>query len=445
MAALGLALADLLASLGVGPGGRGSATAWASSWRRAPPGCSPPRRARLRRRPRPDAWRDFSLADAGAMRRCGRPQRRSSRSWRRSPGSCSRTSTIRRRSWRRARPRASTRAGGHAQGGAGPQVDAGSTVSHAFHSPLMAGATEPLARRVSERRDQGAALRRGELHRAARPYAVDTARKTFVAHATAPVNFIGGVEACAALGARVWVQVGAGSALLTMARGTLAARGGRPAALVSLAQTDADDTSKLCEALVELAVLGVPLSLSSLLHAEARPVWLPPTPLVTEEYRSVDPRASSRAQARHRIGGAGRGWIQRRAGEVVPGPDGGPQGADRNHPPPDGGPLRETASRRRRRGSGSRSGSGCGAGCGSGCGCGSAAAPASGSGCRHRRPRSPQRPRRRRLGLPPQRHRPGEAPRRRPRIRFPDGGGARRQGHRGVRRVGDAAEVPVRE
>jgi 8-amino-7-oxononanoate synthase len=83
------------------------------------------------------------------------------------------------------------------------------------------------------------------------------------------------------------VQVGAGSALLTMARGTLAARGARPAAMVSLAQTEGDDTTKLCQALAELAVLGVPVSLSTLLRGEARPVWLPPTPLVTEEYRSV--------------------------------------------------------------------------------------------------------------------------------------------------------------
>jgi hypothetical protein len=113
------------------------------------------------------------------------------------------------------------------------------------------------------------------------PASPDAVRALIVRHATAPVNFVGALEASPA---DVFVQVGAGSALLAMARSTLTRR--PPAALVSLATLDADDGSQFTSALVELAVRGLPVDLRPLAQG-ATGTWLPAYPLETESYRVV--------------------------------------------------------------------------------------------------------------------------------------------------------------
>ena len=91
------------------------------------------------------------------------------------------------------------------------------------------------------------------------------------------------------------MQVGAGSALLSMARSTLARR--PPAALVSIAAVEARRRrSQFAAALVELAVQGLPVDLRPL--AEGAPgTWLPSHPLVTEPYRVVTKKPDNERHA----------------------------------------------------------------------------------------------------------------------------------------------------
>jgi 8-amino-7-oxononanoate synthase len=157
-------------------------------------------------------------------------------------------------------------------------------VSHAFHSPLLALAGPALAELV-------AAL---DMRPAARPvvsciskaaYDPATARATLNAHATSSVDFVAGVRELAATGATIFVQAAAGSALLAMARATLRDAGSPMTASIALGGTGDDDGTPFLEALLELAVLGVPVALDALHASEAvRLVWLPPTPLPTETY-----------------------------------------------------------------------------------------------------------------------------------------------------------------
>ena len=104
------------------------------------------------------------------------------------------------------------------------------------------------------------------------------------AHASAPVDFVAGVRAAHAAGARVFVQAVAGTTLLAMARATLRADGSAVAATVPLAGPGADDGAPLIEAMAELAVLGVPVALRALHGDDAALVSLPATPLPTERY-----------------------------------------------------------------------------------------------------------------------------------------------------------------
>jgi hypothetical protein len=66
------------------------------------------------------------------------------------------------------------------------------------------------------------------------------------------------------------------TALLAMARGTLARLGVKAAASVTVAEASGDDTQRLLATLVELAVAGVPVALAALTE-DARLVSLPAT------------------------------------------------------------------------------------------------------------------------------------------------------------------------
>ena len=158
-------------------------------------------------------------------------------------------------------------------------------VSHAFHSPLIALADPPIGELVD-------AL---VIHAGDRvaisciepgPYAddADVVRGTMRRHATAPVDFIMGMRAAAHAGARIFVQVVAGTSLLSMARASLRAVDLTPIATIALTDLG-DDGAQLVAAMVELAVLGVPVRLAALHDGtRSRTTWLPPTPLPTEPY-----------------------------------------------------------------------------------------------------------------------------------------------------------------
>ena len=185
-------------------------------------------------------------------------------------------------------------------------------VSHAFHSPLIAPADPAIGALVE-------ALEIDLSHRSANPIAIScidpgpypdevaAIRRILRRHATATVDFVAGVRAVAAAGAKVIVQVAAGTTLLSMARASLRAAEIVPVAAISLSGTGSDDAAQLLEAATELAVIGVPVALAALTSPGARLTWLPPTPLPTESYwcatRSDRERPPLPALA---VGGEGR-------------------------------------------------------------------------------------------------------------------------------------------
>ncbi|HRI53022.1 MAG TPA: type I polyketide synthase, partial [Pseudomonadota bacterium] len=172
-------------------------------------------------------------------------------------------------------------------------------VSHAFHSPLLGSAQPQIGQLVDALAVSTPALPLIScIDVGPYPGEVAAIRELLVRHAVSPVDFAGGVLAGARAGANIWVQVGAGTALLTMARATLTAAGIEPAATVSLAGTEDDDGAVLGEALAELWALGVPLALTALYRDEQpRPVYLPATPLETQRYWCVDHEESQRRAA----------------------------------------------------------------------------------------------------------------------------------------------------
>jgi acyl transferase domain-containing protein len=160
------------------------------------------------------------------------------------------------------------------------------SVSHAFHSPLLAITDAPLGELVATLDVQPATrpviscIEPGPY-----PQDRDAVRAVMAAHATSAVDFVGGVRALAETGATIFVQAAAGTTLLAMARATLRADGRSPAATIALGGATDDDGTPFLEALVELAVLGVPVGLQHVHDGEDRSIaWLPPTPLPTEQY-----------------------------------------------------------------------------------------------------------------------------------------------------------------
>ena len=158
-------------------------------------------------------------------------------------------------------------------------------VSHAFHSPLMQGVAATMRQLVEGLRISPAAMHvvSGISGKA---YAGDE-RDIWVRHATAPVDFVGALRSAAALGARLWVQVGAGSVLTAFARATLP-ESERPVN-VALASRDEDGLAQLAVALGQIWSAGVDLDAQALFEGRAaRLVTLPPTPLDTQQYWPVE-------------------------------------------------------------------------------------------------------------------------------------------------------------
>ncbi|MFZ5445149.1 MAG: aminotransferase class I/II-fold pyridoxal phosphate-dependent enzyme [Myxococcota bacterium] len=161
-------------------------------------------------------------------------------------------------------------------------------VSHAFHSPLMAGMDEKMKAVVA-----GLALQEPKVAVAScisgRTYhSAAEAREIWVRHATSPVNFVEALQTCVDEGVTHFVQVGAGGALLAFARGVAPS-----AAMYPLAPNEGQDAGAMfLGALGQLWSRGVPVNALPLL-AGASLVTLPPTPLETQKYWAMErtPRA----------------------------------------------------------------------------------------------------------------------------------------------------------
>ncbi len=158
-------------------------------------------------------------------------------------------------------------------------------VSHAFHSPLMAGIDAGMRAKVAalavhEAKVPVASCIAGRVYASAAD-----AREVWVRHATAPVRFVEGLRACADAGATQFVQVGGGSSLLSFARG---AANGPGAGFYALSPADGGDHgAQFLATLGQLWVKGAPLALAPL-FPRATLATLPPTPLETQRYWAVE-------------------------------------------------------------------------------------------------------------------------------------------------------------
>lgn len=161
-------------------------------------------------------------------------------------------------------------------------------VSHAFHSPLMAGMDQKMkgvvaSLALSEPKSGVVSCITGRQYDS-----VADARDTWVRHATSPVNFVEALEACGAAGVTHFLQVGAGGALLSFARGVVS-----NASVHALAPNEGSDNgTMLLTALGQLWAKGVPVNARPLLQG-AKLALLPPTPLETQKYWAMErtPRA----------------------------------------------------------------------------------------------------------------------------------------------------------
>jgi 8-amino-7-oxononanoate synthase len=165
-------------------------------------------------------------------------------------------------------------------------------VSHAFHSPLMQGASKHIAAAIDD-------VRIGPsnvpviscVEPGAYPEDPASIRRILAAHATSAVDFEAGVTECATRGARIWLQMGAGSAMVKMAASTLRAQN-VAATVMTLANSEPDAGRALADALGRLIVLGVDVDTRPLFEGRStRAVTLPTTPMATREIRSLGARS----------------------------------------------------------------------------------------------------------------------------------------------------------
>ncbi|MEU2023670.1 SDR family NAD(P)-dependent oxidoreductase [Streptomyces sp. NPDC016469] len=134
--------------------------------------------------------------------------------------------------------------------------------STAFHSPVVAPATEPLAAYL---RSVPLTVPGIEVYgnADAAPYPTDPegVRRRIAGHLASPVLFQDQIEAMYGSGVRTFVEIGPGNALTVLAGQIL---GDRPHTAVSLDGSGRNATGGLHAALGELSVRGVPLELGAL-------------------------------------------------------------------------------------------------------------------------------------------------------------------------------------
>lgn len=168
-------------------------------------------------------------------------------------------------------------------------------VSHAFHSPLMAGVDATMARLLEAVAVEPSAAPVVSCI-AARPLTSGAdAKEVWTRHATSPVRFVEALRELAASGVKHFIQVGAGQALLSFARPVAGASG---ATFSSLAPAEGGDGgAQLLGTLGQLWLAGVPVKAQGLLAGRLAP--LPPTPLEQERYWVVE--RTSRAPHRQLV------------------------------------------------------------------------------------------------------------------------------------------------
>ncbi len=129
--------------------------------------------------------------------------------------------------------------------------------SHAFHTPLVASAAEPLAAFLRDMTLTAPVIDvYGNADAAPYPEDPDEVRRRIAAHLASPVLFAEQVEAMYAAGVRTFVEVGAGAALTGLVGRVL---GDREHAAVALDRRGQDAVTTLHSALGRLAARGAQL------------------------------------------------------------------------------------------------------------------------------------------------------------------------------------------
>ncbi len=135
-------------------------------------------------------------------------------------------------------------------------------VACAFHSPLVAGANEPFARKLYEV-PFGAPDKPvfSNVTAAAYPGNPDAVRELLSRHLTSPVEFVGQIEAMYATGARIFIEAGPNNVLTGLAGRILQ---GKPHLAVAMDVAGRDGLEQLAHALGQLFAYGAPLRLDRL-------------------------------------------------------------------------------------------------------------------------------------------------------------------------------------
>ena len=166
-------------------------------------------------------------------------------------------------------------------------------VSHAFHSPLLAGIAggmRDLVARVDVRIPEVPVV--SAITGAPYPADAEGIRRIWVEHAAAPVDFTAALRSAAARGGRVWLNVGAGTTLSAFAKATLPPE--QRLAQLGLCARDDDGLANFSHAVGVLWALGYPLEPLVLFEGrDARLVTVPPTPIETQPYWAVERQPSS--------------------------------------------------------------------------------------------------------------------------------------------------------
>ncbi len=151
-------------------------------------------------------------------------------------------------------------------------------VSHAFHSPVVSPVRERLATLAL---DLDFAEPRVPLVSAITnaAYDIESAAATFVDHTTSPVDFVSALRTASELGATVFLEVGAGSTLTSFARKTL----GDGVVTRSVSGREPSDGRDFHRTLAALFALGVPVRFD-VISPHGRLTSLPATPLETSKH-----------------------------------------------------------------------------------------------------------------------------------------------------------------
>lgn len=154
-------------------------------------------------------------------------------------------------------------------------------VSHAFHSPVLAGLDpEPILAGLVLH-DPKVPVASGIQDHVYRDAAEASA--VFHRHATSPVDFEGALRQCSEAGATVFLQIGAGGPLAAFARGALP-KGTLTLTLAS--DNDADGGAGVLDTLGALFVAGVPVNVKPITAASAV-ASVPAIVLPREEYWGI--------------------------------------------------------------------------------------------------------------------------------------------------------------